>query len=254
VVSIELGLVLVGLFAIAVLYSSIGHGGGSGYLAVLSMTSFATTQAIWLKQYAWSLNLIVAALAFWHYSKAGHHNMRLSLPFIVASMPLAALGGYLLVEGRLYDLLLSGALVAAAWRLLSSDAGIGDITRPETSRAVVVGGGIGLASGVIGIGGGIFLSPVLMLNGWATAKESAATAALFIWLNSLAGLAGAGLSGRLEVDEGLLLPFSLAVLLGGLIGSRYGSRVSSQTGVRGLLVVVLIVAAIRRVIGTAGWA
>ncbi|MDP6986149.1 MAG: sulfite exporter TauE/SafE family protein [Candidatus Thalassarchaeaceae archaeon] len=249
-VSIELSMVLVGLFAIAVLYSSVGHGGGSGYLAVLSMTSFASTQAIWLKQYAWSLNLIVASLAFWHYSKEGHHDMRLSLPFIVASVPLATLGGYLLVEGRLYDLLLSVALVAAAWRLLSSDAGIGEVARPDTSRAVAVGGSIGLASGVIGIGGGIFLSPILMLNKWASAKEAAATASLFIWMNSLAGLAGAGLSGRLEIDLGLLFPFSLAVLLGGLIGSRHGSQVSSQTSIRGLLVVILIVAAVRRIIGT----
>ncbi len=253
-VSIELGLVLVGLFTIAMLYSSVGHGGGSGYLAVLSMTSYANAQAIWLKQYARSLNLIVAALAFLHYSKAGHHDMRLSLPFIVASVPMAALGGFLLVGGGLYDLLLSIALVAAAWRLLSSDAGIGDPSRPDTARAVAVGGGIGLCSGVIGIGGGIFLSPVLMLNGWATAKESAATAALFIWLNSLAGLAGAGLSGRLDVDMGLLLPFSVSVMLGGLIGSRYGSQVSSQKGIRGFLVVVLILAAAKRVIGSSGWA
>ena len=249
VVSIELTVVLLGLFAIAVLYSSVGHGGGSGYLAVLSMTSFASAQAIWLKQYAWSLNLIVAALAFWHYSKEGHHDMRLSLPFILASVPLAVLGGYMLVEGSLYDLLLSVALVTAAWRLLTGDAGIGETTRPDTSAAVAVGGSIGLACGVMGIGGGRFLSPFLMLKGWATAKEAAATSALFIWLNSLAGLAGAGLSGRLDIDMGLLLPFSLAVLLGGLIGSRYGSQVSSQTGIRGLLVVVLIVAAARRVIG-----
>ena len=116
--------------------------------------------------------------------------------------------------------------------------------------ASAVGGSIGLASGVIGIGGGIFLSPILMLNKWASAKEAAATASLFIWMNSLAGLAGAGLSGRLEIDLGLLFPFSLAVLLGGLIGSRHGSQVSSQTSIRGLLVVILIVAAVRRIIGT----
>ena len=245
-VSAELALVLVALFAIAALYSSVGHGGGSGYLAVLSLTAFAAAEAIWLKQYAWSLNLVVAGLAFWHYNKAGHHDLRLSLPFVCASVPLAALGGYLRVEGDVYDLLLSAALVVAAWRLLSANADAGDVTRPDVPRAAAIGGGIGLASGVIGIGGGILLSPILMLNRWATAKEAAATAALFIWLNSLAGLTGAGLAGRLDMDLHFLAPFAAAVLMGGLLGSRYGSQVSSQTGVKGLLVGVLLLAAAKR--------
>ena len=242
-------LVLIGLFSIASLYSTVGHGGGSGYLAVLSLTSYATAQAIWLKQYAWTLNLIVAGLAFWHYSRAGHHDSRLTLPFVCASVPLAALGGYARVEGEVYDALLAVALAAAAWRLVSGSTGVGQVSRPDVARSAAVGGAIGLASGVIGIGGGIFLSPVLMLNRWANAKEAAATAALFIWLNSLAGLAGAGLAGRLDMEASLLLPFAGAVLLGGVVGSRYGSQVSSQRGVRGLLVSILLLAAANRVLG-----
>lgn len=240
------------LFAVAALYSSVGLGGASGYLAVLSMTTFAASEAIWLKQYAWSLNLIVAGIAFWHYHKSGHHVRDLSFPFISASVPMAALGGFMLVEGNVYDVLLSIALIVAAWRLVSSDAGVSEAIRPSAPKAVVVGGGIGLASGVIGLGGGIFLLPALMLGRWATAKEAAATTSLFVWLNSLAGLAGAGLAGRLDLDLGLLLPFASVVLVGGLLGSRYGSQVSSQAGIRGLLVVVLILATAKRILEVLG--
>ena len=245
-VSTELVLVLFALFAVAALYSSVGLGGASGYLAVLSMTTFAASEAIWLKQYAWSLNLIVAGIAFWHYQKSGHHVRGLSLPFISASVPMAALGGFMLVEGSVYDALLSVALIVAAWRLLSGDAGVSEAVRPSYTKAAVVGGSIGLASGVIGLGGGIFLLPALMLGRWATAKEAAATTSLFVWLNSLAGLTGAGLAGRIDLEIGLLVPFASVVLVGGFLGSRFGSRVSSQSGVKGLLVVVLVMAALKR--------
>ena len=251
-VSAELILVLFALFAVAALYSSVGLGGASGYLAVLSMTTFAASESVWLKQYAWSLNLIVAGIAFWHYHKSGHHVRDLSLPFISASVPMAAFGGFMLVEGAVYDTLLSLALIVAAWRLVSGDAGVSEAVRPSASKAVIVGGGIGLASGVIGLGGGIFLLPALMLGRWATAKEAAATTSLFVWLNSMAGLAGAGLAGRIDLDLGLLVPFASVVLVGGFLGSRYGSRVSSQTGVRGLLVVVLVLAASKRALEIIG--
>ena len=251
-VSTELVLVLLALFAVATLYSSVGLGGASGYLAVLSMTTFASSESIWLKQYAWSLNLIVAGIAFWHYHKSGHHIRRLSIPFISASVPMAALGGFMLVEGNVYDALLSLALIVAAWRLVSDDAGVTVAVRPSATKAAAVGGGIGLASGVIGLGGGIFLLPALMLGKWATAKEAAATASLFVWLNSLAGLVGASLAGRLDLEPGLLIPFSSVVLVGGFLGSRYGSRVSSQSGIRGLLVVVLVLAAFKRALEILG--
>ena len=251
-VSTELVLVLLALFAVAALYSSVGLGGASGYLAVLSMTTFAASESIWLKQYAWSLNLIVAGIAFWHYHRSGHHVRELSVPFISASVPMAALGGFMLVEGAVYDTLLSLALIVAAWRLVSGDAGVSEAVRPSATKAAWVGGGIGLASGVIGLGGGIFLLPALMLGRWATAKEAAATTSLFVWLNSIAGLAGAGLAGRIDLELGLLVPFASVVLVGGFLGSRYGSRVSSQNGIRGLLVVVLVLAAFKRVLEIVG--
>ena len=251
-VSTELVLVLLALFAVAALYSSVGLGGASGYLAVLSMTTFAAEESIWLKQYAWSLNLIVAGIAFWHYHRSGYHVRELSVPFISASVPMAALGGFMLVEGAVYDTLLSLALIVAAWRLVSGDAGVSEAVRPSATKAAWVGGGIGLASGVIGLGGGIFLLPALMLGRWATAKEAAATTSLFVWLNSIAGLAGAGLAGRIDLDLGLLVPFASVVLVGGFLGSRYGSRMSSQSGIRGLLVVVLVLAAFKRALEIVG--
>ena len=101
------------------LYSSVGHGGGSGYLAVLSLTSYGTMEAGWLKQHAWALNLVVAGIAFWHYHRAGHHDTQLTLPFVTASVPFAVVGGYMRVEGEVYDVLLSIALLWAAWRLFA---------------------------------------------------------------------------------------------------------------------------------------
>ena len=116
-VTTEFGLILAGLFLVALLYSSVGHGGGSGYLAILSLTSYGTMEVGWLKQYAWCLNLIVAGIAFWHYSKAGHHVREMTVPLVGASVPFALIGGYLRVDGALYDTLLSVTLIWAAWRL-----------------------------------------------------------------------------------------------------------------------------------------
>tara|TARA_B100000029_G_scaffold339330_1_gene331515 strand:+ start:1079 stop:1840 length:762 start_codon:yes stop_codon:yes gene_type:complete len=243
----ELGVVLLSLTIIAALYSSVGHGGGSGYLAILSLTVIAVSDPLWLKQYAWSLNLIVAGIAFWHYSGRGHLDRGFVAPFLIGSVPMAALGGYVQLEGSVYGVLLSLVLVFAAWRLMWSSVEEKEISRPSSFTAVVSGGGIGLASGMIGIGGGIFLSPLLMLSGWANAKETAATSALFIWMNSLSGLLGSSLSSGFGIDVDLFAPFAGAVLIGGLLGSRYGSEVSSQAGIRRLLVAILLIAAAKRI-------
>jgi hypothetical protein len=247
-VQLELILICIALLVVATLYSSVGHGGGSGYLAVLSLTSFATMEAAWLKQHAWSLNLVVAAITFYHYHRAGHHIPKLTIPFIAASIPFAMLGGYLLVDGVVYDTLLSFALIWAAWRLFSiGDESVFETEPPETRVAAPVGGAIGLVSGVIGVGGGIFLTPVLLLKRWATPKAAAATSALFIWVNSLAGLAGAAASHQLNLEISVLLPFVGAVLIGGFVGSRYGADSAPQSVIRRLLVAVLLVAALKRI-------
>ena len=202
----------------AALYASVGHGGASGYLAILSLTTYGTMESAWLKQHAWCLNLVVAAIAFWHFHRAGYHVPKLTIPFITASVPFAMLGGYLLVDGAIYDLLLSICLVAAAWRLFTIRVGDGVTDGvPNWKIAAPVGGSIGLASGIVGVGGGIFLSPILLLKRWATPKGAAATSALFVWVNSLAGLGGATLSNQLVIDLEVLLPFAGAVLVGGFV-------------------------------------
>ena len=243
-------LILLALFFVALLYSSVGHGGASGYLAVLSLTVYGEYDSGWLKQHAWCLNLVVAAIAFYHYRKAGFHVPKLTLPFIYASVPFAIIGGYMRIDGEFYDVLLSITLIWAAYRLFQTKEYLSEeaVTTPEVFRALPIGGGIGLMSGVIGVGGGIFLSPILLLKGWATPKSAAATASLFIWVNSMAGLVGSGLSGQLEIDFAVILPFVLAVLLGGFLGSKYGSQIAPQSGIRYLLITVLLIASIKRIL------
>ena len=151
------------------------------------------------------------------------------------------------MNGAIYDLLLSICLVVAAWRLFTMRVGDSEIDSvPGWKIAVPVGGTIGLASGMVGVGGGIFLSPILLLKRWASPKGAAATSALFVWVNSLAGLGGAALSNQLVVDLEVLLPSAAAVLVGGFLGSKYGADVAPHDVVRRLLVVVLLLASAKR--------
>ena len=248
----DLGLLAIcfALFIVATLYASVGHGGASGYLAVLSLSTYGMMEASWLKQHAWCLNLVVAAIAFWHFHRAGHHVPKLTIPFVVASVPLAMFAGSLRVEGSVYDLLLSICLMLAAYRLYT--VRVEDVTIrgvPHWNVAAPTGGVIGFASGVVGIGGGVLLSPILLLKRWATPKGAAATAALFVWMNSLASLSGAVLSDQMVLDIVVLGPFVVAVLVGGFIGSRYGADVAHQDLIRKMLIVVLIVASAKRIVG-----
>ncbi len=232
------------------LYASVGHGGASGYLAVLSLSAYGTMEAAWLKQHAWCLNLVVAAIAFWHFYRAGHHESRLTIPFIVASVPLAMFAGYLTIEGSVYDLLLSICLILAAWRLYTVNTE--DVVVNGTlgwNVAAPTGGVIGFASGMVGIGGGVLLSPVLMLKRWASPKGAAATSAIFVWMNSLASLGGAALSNQMVLDFETLSPFIIAVLIGAFIGSKFGANIAPQHNIRKLLIVVLIIASVKRIIG-----
>lgn len=113
-------MILFGLMLMAILYSSIGHGGASGYLVVLSLTAFGMMESVWLKQNVWCLNLVVSSIAFYHYRKSGFHDWRLTLPFIVSSVPMVLIGSYMRVDGAVYDILLSLVLLFAAWRLVVS--------------------------------------------------------------------------------------------------------------------------------------
>ena len=243
------------LSIIAAMYSSVGHGGASGYLAILSLTAYAANDPVWLKQHAWSLNLLVAGLAFFAYKKSGFFDTKLALPFIVASIPAAFIGGYLQVDNTVYDILLSLTLVFAAWKLYSNKDHHFSVEvnkPPPVQIAVGVGFVIGILSGIIGVGGGIFLSPIILLFGWSDPKTTAGISAVFIWVNSFSGLVGSTVSGQLALDVSTLIPFSIAVLIGGYIGSKFGSEKFSQNSIRNMLVAVMLIAAIRQILDLVG--
>lgn len=244
----EIGFLLIcfGLFFISILYSSVGHGGASGYLAILSLSVYGNMESVWLKQYAWCLNLIVAAIAFYHYSKGGYFNKKLSLPFIIGSVPFAILGGFLKIDGMIYDSLLSITLILAAYKLYQTKKELEiEYLIPDLKISVSIGAGIGFFSGIIGVGGGIFLSPIILLKKWADPKTVAATSALFIWVNSMAGLFGTKISNQLDIELNILLPFVVSVLIGGFIGSKFGSK-SNDNVIKILLIFVLLIASIKR--------
>jgi uncharacterized membrane protein YfcA len=236
------------VFIVASLYSSVGHGGASGYLAVLSF--FAVTPAV-MSSTALVLNVLVAGVAMLSYYRAGHLSWKLSLPFIILSIPMAFLGGLLRISDRAYFLILAVVLVIAAFRLAISVArGDPDAVQRNVSWPVSlpVGGGIGLLSGIVGVGGGIFLSPVMLLMRWANAKKTSATSAFFIVVNSLAGIGGRVAKGGLEFVD--MLPLVVAAFLGGLAGSHFGANKFSGIVLRRLLAVVLVVASIKLVLAS----
>lgn len=237
-------LLLLGLvFAVAVAYSSVGHGGASGYLAVLSFFGFAPQV---MAPSALLLNLLVAGLSFLSYFRAGYFVPRLLWPFLLTSVPFAFLGALLGTSAKVYGLLLAGALIFAAVRLIVAmpKGGTEPLVKPPSLWvALPVGAAIGLISGMVGVGGGIFLSPIILLLGWADAKRTAAASAAFIWINSAAGLYG-HLS-RTTVDWSALAWLVGAAFAGGLVGSWLGARRLESIWLRRILGVVLLLAAIK---------
>lgn len=227
-------------FMIALVYASVGHGGASGYLAALSFVAVRPDE---MATTALTLNLFVAGMALVSFVRAGHFIGRLIWPFVVASVPAAFLGGLIPVPVRLYVTLLAAALCVAAFRLtVELRVETAALPRlPSLAVAMPVGGGIGWLSGVVGVGGGIFLSPLLLLLRWATSKQVAASSAAFIVINSAAGLIGR--AARAGLAYGTLWPLLLAALFGGLVGAHLGANHFSGRMLKRILAVVLLVAA-----------
>ncbi len=239
-------LISVLLFFISILYSSVGHGGASGYLAILSLFAFLPNE---MSTTALILNLLVSGIAFYFYMKVGYFSFKLALPFILTSIPLAFIGGVLHVSNGVYYLLLAIALVFASIRMIMPLNGkneASEIKLPKYPATLATGAGIGFLSGIVGIGGGIFLSPVMILMKWAGTKETAAISAFFIFVNSIAGICGRYFRGGIEV--GTLFPFVIAALLGGSLGSYMGSHKLSSLMLRRVLSVVLLIAAVKSII------
>lgn len=212
-------------FAVALAYSTVGFGGGSSYIALLAIAGLSH---VVIPQTALVCNIVVTLGGVWHYARAGHLDAGRVLPFVALSVPAAYLAGRLDVGERVFFLLLGLSLAAAGTRALLAAGAHGPqraapaLRRPAWPAGLAVGGALGFLAGLVGIGGGVFLAPVLLLARWADAKQAAAAASVFIVVNSVAGLAGQFAKG-VYIDVSVV-PLVLAVFAGGQIGSRLGSR------------------------------
>lgn len=240
----DLAPVLPFIFLGAVLYTSVGHGGATVYLAVFTLFSIATSPLV---PVVLVMNIVAASIAWVMFRQAGYLRWRLLLPFVVTSVPASYLGGLAPLSGHAQALILGLALLAGAIRLLFF-ANPPSLNVPRGGArfyaiAFVMGAIVGFLSGSTGIGGGIFLSPVLIALGWATVREAASVASAFIVLNSLAGLA-AKLPGT-PLEPGVLAPLLAVVITGALLGSFLGARRLPLRFVQMLLGLVLLVAALK---------
>lgn len=233
-----LSLMVFVILLVATMYSTVGHGGASGYIATLALFSVAPAA---FKPTALVLNILVAGIATYTYARAGHFSWRLFWPFAATSIPCSFLGGYLSLPDHVYRPLVGVVLLASACRLVFYREQETSQPRPlSVPLALCVGAGLGLLSGLTGVGGGIFLSPVLLLLHWGRTREVSAVAALFILANSAAGLLGHLSS--LNAVPGFAPYLAVAALVGGLIGSTLGSCRLPVTGVIKALCLVLTVA------------
>jgi uncharacterized membrane protein YfcA len=231
---------LIALLAImAFLYASVGHGGASGYLAVMALFAIAP---LVMKQTALLLNLGVSLMSFIAFYRQGYFKWALFWPFALGSIPAAFLGARIPLTDSTYKQILGVCLFLAVIRMVIS---LKEGTRRSLPAVigVITGAVIGLLSGMIGIGGGIILSPLLLLFRWASLKEAAAVSALFIFVNSVAGLAG--LKTWIPMDQSQMLYWLIASLVGGFLGARWGAGIASNTKVKWILALVLVIASLK---------
>ncbi len=229
---------------VALIYGSVGFGGGSSYTALLTLSDLSPA---WIPVLSLTCNLLVVAGSSWQFARRGHLDWPLAWPFLLTSIPCAYLGGRWPLRTELFLALLGGSLLLAGGTLLLQRAHDEEPARGRPPLAVALGGGaaLGLLSGLVGIGGGIFLAPLLLHRRWGAPKQVAATAALFILANSLAGLAGQ--LGKLGTGEPLAgrWPLFLAVVAGGQLGSRLGAGPFPQRLVRAVTAVLVMAAGLR---------
>lgn len=209
-------------FVIALLYATVGFGGGSSYIAMLAVADVPFTL---IPKISLICNLLVVSVGCYHFIKSGHFSKKLIIPFVMSSVPMAFLGGLFPIQEKTFFILLTLSLILCGLRILFiSDKDPSEIKTPSFFISLLIGAILGLLSGMVGIGGGIFLSPILINMGWARAKEAAAVASLFILLNSLAGLGGQFTKEVSFPEFERYLALFLAVLIGGLVGSRIGTH------------------------------
>lgn len=230
------------VFVVAVLYASVGHGGASGYLALLGVLGIKAAQ---IRPSALLLNVVVAGISFVSYYRSGHFRWKLFYPFALLSVPMTYLGSLIELDPTLYKQLLAGCLLLAVLRILGvfgSRASENQVNIPIV-WGILIGASLGFLSGLIGIGGGILLSPILLLFRWASLKETAAVSSLFIVVNSIAGLIGLGQEGFVLNPQ--LIWWILAGVAGALLGSYWGSVKAQNKGLKQVLAGVLLLAAVK---------
>ena len=227
------------LFLVAFLYSSVGHGGASGYLALMAIWGIAPEE---MKPTALLLNLFVSLTSFIQFFRGGHFRWKLFLPFAIASIPMAFVGGLITVDAYIYKKMLGVLLLVPIIRFLFfRNIQVNEIRKANIALSLLIGAAIGLLSGLIGIGGGILLSPALLLLKWADMKQTAAISALFIFVNSLSGLAGQFTKGIQFTPD--MYAYVAVAFAGGLLGAYFGSLRFKPAILKYFLAAVLIVAA-----------
>ncbi|MEY2502122.1 MAG: uncharacterized protein QOI07_2456 [Verrucomicrobiota bacterium] len=233
----HLVLLLAGITIVAFLYSSVGHAGASGYIAVMTLSGLSAT---FIRPTALVLNILVAAIGSFQFWRAGYFSWRLFWPFALLAVPAAFLGGYLPVPAAILKIAIGAVLLFSAARLFFRHGDPRNVAPPAVSSAIGLGAGIGFLSGLTGTGGGIFLTPLLLFCNWATIRGAAAVSALFILVNSIAGLAGFVSSGR--PIPGFAWILAVAAVIAGTLGSYLGSRRFPVRTISILLAIVLVLA------------
>jgi hypothetical protein len=226
---------------VAFLYASVGHGGASGYLALMTAFSFPVG---FMKPTALLLNILVSGVAFFFYYREKNFEWKLFYPFAITSIPFSFIGGFITIPTFYFKIILATVLLFAVFRLLGVFGKEKDTLKPlNLTLALGLGSVIGLLSGLLGIGGGIILSPLLILLGWATLKQASAVSALFILVNSVSGLFGFISKG--EHLEPSTFIFTVFAFTGGLIGAYYGSKKFNNLVLRNVLALVLGIAILK---------
>lgn len=232
--------IILAIFIVAVMYSSVGHGGASGYLALMAF--FAVAPEV-TRPTALVLNLFVASIGTVQFYRAGYFSWRIFLPFAAASIPFAYIGGMIHLPTQIYKIVLGVLLMLAAIRLAVKLRNDDEVKDPPILACLVIGAVIGLLSGMVGVGGGIFLTPILLLMRWAETRVAAGVSVLFILVNSIAGLAG-------NYSQVSVLPSNVwvwiaAAVVGGLLGSTLGAKRFDSLTLRRVLAVVLLFAGVK---------
>lgn len=236
----DLFILVLSFFAIALIYASVGFGGGSSYLALLAIMGVHYET---IRPAALLCNIVVVSGGVYIFYREGKLNLQKCWPFVVASIPLAFIGGYWRIHASTFFVVLGICLIVAALLLWLQPTRIAGAKSDNILLNAALGGSVGFLSGLVSIGGGIFLSPVLHLINWDDAKRISALASLFILVNSVSGLAGQ-LARSAAIDWQFIVPLLLAVLAGGQIGSRLGARKFNPVYIKRITAILILAAGI----------